>query len=297
MTEAEQGGVDVVPRSVRTRFAHAAIQLIANEVAADLLHIKGAATDLDLRSNPAGGTDADILVRPEHVERLLEAMWRNGWTLYSTFEWGSPFGHALTAAHPHWGFADIHRFFPGLGDSRGSAFDELWSARQTRDLSGVACAVPDRSGQLLIYVLNRVRNRFAWFDDDGLTELVGSPEARADFDALVERTGSSLAVDTAVGNLERHRGERGYALWKVTSQGGTRLEEWIARVRAAPDLRARMRLVAMAPLVNTDHLRTRLGHVPSRQEVVREFFDRQARGIRQEWRIRWERRAAGRGQR
>ena len=69
-----------------------------------------------------------------------------------------------------------------------------------------------------------------------------------------------------------HSLQRDYRLWKVVSQGGSRSEEWWARVRAAPNLGAALQVAARAPLVNVDHLAHRLGRRPTRREIVVEFF-------------------------
>ena len=66
-------------------------------------------------------------------------------------------------------------------------------------------------------------------------------------------------------------------MWKVTTEGGSRSAEWLARLRAAPTLRARAELLARAPLVNTETLAHRLGREPSRAEIVREFVHRGTR--------------------
>jgi hypothetical protein len=91
---------------------------------------------------------------------------------------------------------------------------------------------------------------------------------------LVSRLRAEVAFAAATGDLERYRDEREYLLWKVVSQGGPRSLEWWARIRAAPDVRSRVRLVARAPLVNVDHLAHRLGRRPTRWEIVVEFVHR-----------------------
>jgi len=88
-----------------------------------------------------------------------------------------------------------------------------------------------------------------------------------------------VAFAAAVGELERYRGEPDYRLWNVVSEGGSRSEDWWARVRAAPSFAAAMRVVARAPLVNVDHLAHRLGRPPTRFEIVTEFFARPARAV------------------
>ena len=100
--------------------------------------------------------------------------------------------------------------------------------------------------------------------------------------ALVASLRAEVAFSAGLGELERYRGRREYLLWKVTSQGGTRLEEWVARVWAAPTPRAALQLALRAPRVNTEHLAIRIGHQPTRVEVLREFVARPVRGVTQE---------------
>ena len=114
-----------VPLPVRLRFGHAAVQHLAGEIGVDLLHIKGAAVDPSLRPGGYAGSDVDVLVRPDHVARLDRAMRQHGWRLYSTFEYGSPFGHAQTYIHDAWGYTDLHRFFPGIRLEPEGAFLSL----------------------------------------------------------------------------------------------------------------------------------------------------------------------------
>ena len=60
------------------------------------------------------------------------------------------------------------------------------------------------------------------------------------------------------------------------------MEEWVARVWAAPTPGAAIRLALRAPLVNTEHLAHRIGRKPTRLEVLREFVARPYRGVAQE---------------
>src|SRR5687768_8109198 len=102
-----------VPLEVRLRFGRAAVQVVADRIDAAVLHIKGDAVDPSLRPTHVG-TDVDILVRPADVSRLDRAIRLDGWKLYSTFTYGSPFGHAQTYLHDTWGYLDMHRAFPGV---------------------------------------------------------------------------------------------------------------------------------------------------------------------------------------
>lgn len=273
-----------VPLSVRLRLGHAAIQHLADGIGVDLLHIKGFAVDPELRPLASRGSDVDVMVRPEQVDRFDRALRAHGWRLYSTFELGSPFGHAQTYLHDAWGYVDVHRFFPGVRVAPAPAFDRMWADRTSTSIGGVGCPVPSVPAQALLLTLNAARSSTA---DRGDIETVwreASDERRRQIETLVTELDAPVAFAAAVGGLERYRGERDYRLWKVVSEGGSRAEEWWARVRAAPTFAEAVRLVARAPLVNVEHLTHRLGRQPTRLEIVAEFFGRPARAIGEAWR-------------
>lgn len=266
-----------VPLSVRLRFGHAAVQVVADEIGVDVLHIKGATVDPSLRPVERSGTDVDVMVRPQHVVRLDGALRQRGWMLYSTFEYGSPFGHAQTYQHESWGFLDIHRFFPGIRAEPAVAFDRLWRDRGSSQIAGITCPVPSIPAQGLLLALNSARA--AKRRGDRAVDADSNAERRAQIEALVVDLDASVAFAAANGTLERFRSERDYRLWRVVSQGGSRSEEWWARVRAAPNLAAALRVAARAPLVNVDSLAHRLGRRPTRREIVIEFFNRPVRAL------------------
>ncbi len=72
-------------------------------------------------------------------------------------------------------------------------------------------------------------------------------------------------------------------MWKVVGEGGSRSEEWWARIRAAPTFADAARLVARAPLVNVEHLAILLGRRPTRREIAAEFLARPARALGDGW--------------
>jgi hypothetical protein len=272
-------GEPAVPLGVRLRFGRAAVQTLADRAGIRLLHIKGESVAPGLRPHGGIGSDVDVLIDPARLEALNAELEAHGWALYSTFEWGSPFGHAQTYQHPMWGFLDVHRFFPGIGLAPSAAFEELWSERSAMTFAGVDCPVPDLDAQAVILLLNAARaGRAANSDVSHLWEQASDTEQDRRLqrvDALEAR----LAFDAAIGRLDRHRGERDYLLWKTVSRGGSRIQEWWGRVLAAPTPRARLRIIMKAPLVNTEHLGRRLGHAPNRGELVGEFFARPLRGM------------------
>ncbi|QGF23878.1 hypothetical protein [Raineyella fluvialis] len=176
---------------------------------------------------------------------------------------------------------DVHRFFPGIGLDPAKAFDIMWSSRQVRRIAGVDCVVPGLVAQTVILVLNAARS---WSSGPANVDVHASwgcahENRRAEIRALVARLEADVAFAAGLGTLEDFRNRREYALWRVISQGGTRLEEWRARIAAAPSRREQLRLVLTAPLVNVEHLTVLWGRRPTRWEIVREFFLRPVRGL------------------
>ena len=104
-------------------------------------------------------SDADLLVRPSHVDRFVEILLADGWRIQAHFETGSVFEHAITLYHASWGLTDIHRFFPGLGrhGDYEKAFERVWAARKTRMIAHRPCTIPSDLDARLLVVLHRAR--------------------------------------------------------------------------------------------------------------------------------------------
>lgn len=280
-----------VPWAVRVQLGHAALQRLAEAHSIDLLHIKGYALDDSLAQPGRVGSDVDVLVRPAHVGRLIHALEATGWHRAIGFEAGSAFGHGLAMRHTDWGNADIHRLFPGLTGDPASGFDVLWRDRGVREIAGVACTVPSQAAQTLVLMTHAARSHG---DSRALRDLEfvwggAVPQRRAEIEDLVVELGAEVAFAAATGDLERYRNRPDYQLWKVVSQGGTRLEEWAARVRAAESPLAALLVMLRAPLVNVEHLTEINGRRPTFAEVVVEFFARPLRGLSEQARV-WTRR-------
>lgn len=281
-----------VPLRVRVAVGHAAAQLVADRTGVDVLHIKGPALDDELVWDGREGTDADVLVRPSHAPAYVAALEAEGWELRSHFENSSVFEHSATLWHDLWGYVDVHRYFPGISVDAETAFERLWEDRETQLIADYPCAVPSVVAQVLILVLHAARGggspRAA--EDVRTSWVEASPQRRADVAALCRELRADVAFAAGTGHLDDFRGAREYELWSVVSRGGTRVQEWRARVKAAPTRRAALRVVLRAPLVNVEHLAMVRGHRPSRREVAVEFFARPVRGLREGWAIRRGRR-------
>lgn len=274
-------GETQVELTARIELCHAALQHLAGRVGVDVLHVKGMAFEPDWRSRGTG-TDADVLVRPSHVRRFVAALDEAGWHRRSRFRTGSPFGHAQTYWHDHLGYADVHRFFPGMSRDEAT-FEVLWADRRTVVLGGVACPVPSPAGQALVFLLNEARNGATVEDQTRLVDLRDS-ELGAEVRELVSRVGAEVPHAAALGQLDRVRHHREHDLWRAITTGSGRVDEWRARVKAEPTLAGKVVTVLRAPLVNTEHLTNVRGRRPSPLEVAVEFVDRGRRGALEVWR-------------
>ena len=277
------GAAAAVPLDVRIGFAHASTQWVADRCGADVLHVKGAALDPTLVPGRAY-TDADVLARPEHVRTLLDALGHHGWQLINSFAYGSSFEHSATLRHKDFGLLDLHRLYPGAGPTPSAAFDALWAERGTTVLGGVECTVPSRDAQALLLLLHAARGGG---DPKSLHDIESVwTSAAADTKARIldwrDRLDAGLAFAVISGTLDDHRQDPAYDLWRVAAQGGTRLEEWRARWRAASGVRAKLAVAARSVLVNVEHLTIVRGRPVTRREVVVEFFRRPARGLREQ---------------
>lgn len=271
-----------IPLHVRIHFGRAAVQLVADHVGADILHIKGDAVDPSLRVQRYG-TDVDIIVRPEQIDLLDDAIRRAGWRLYSSFELGSPFGHAQTYMHDTWGHLDLHRRFPGIRLDDATAFQVLARDASVMDVAGITCPVPSVSTQAGLLILNASRAGGAHHPDVHFLWAEASPQDRARVRAVITELRAEVAFAASVGGLDHYRGRPDYRLWKVLTEGGSRSEEWWARIRAAPSRRDALRVIARAPRVNVESLAHELGRAPTRREILVASVNRPRRAITDAW--------------
>ncbi len=265
-----------VPVWARLCLGHAVVQRCADDAGADVLHVKGPATDPRLRMEGRTSSDVDVLVRPAHVEQLMAVLEHLDFEVRTHFETGSIFRHASNLHHAYWGWVDVHRAFPGIGIDDADSFEQLWVRRDTRVIAGHQVAVPDVVDQALLVVLHGARDTVRGRDD--VEHVRGAVDER-EWAQLTSRAGeldALVALAAATGELNRYRDRREHDLWQVMSQGGTRWQEWRARVRAADSLRGRVRIVGESLRTNPDHLRMRLGHVPTAGERARAALHRPA---------------------
>lgn len=277
------GTIRDVPLSVRIEMGHHVVQHVAEDNDIDVLHIKGLALDESLRYPGRTPTDVDVLARPDGADALVAALQDAGFELLGRFATSSPFEHSATLRHDQWGDVDVHRLFPGIGLPPKESFDLLWERREYVSLAGRECAVPSLEAQALVLVLHAARNQLGAQPRNDLAHVVHHPDPRLRpaLLALVDVLHAEVAFAAATGHLNEHTEHPEHDLWHAVSVGDSRLDEWRARIAAAPDLRARLGLLLRAPTVNTDHLAMLLGRRPTSTEIVAEFGRRSAVGIRE----------------
>lgn len=280
-----------MPAWVGVRFSHACLQVLADDHGVDLLHIKGPAIDeslLDRRTVqhpdsdesfeelvPRNSVDADVLVRPSHVNRLFRALSAHGWRMAFDFVDGSAFEHASTWEHPTFEHVDVHRQFPGIGLDREAAFELLWADRQTTLIAGQPCPVPDLTTQRLILILHAVRGGNLQHCDIRNSWTRASDDQRREVERLAADLHAQVALAAGTGRLDEHHGSREYDLWKVLSTGDRSLTRlWLARVKAQPTLVAAIRMGVKLILPNRNRMAQSLGRRPSAGELAHEYLQR-----------------------
>ncbi|GAA1439170.1 hypothetical protein GCM10009641_46220 [Mycobacterium cookii] len=262
---SEESDVRAAPIAARVHLAHAVVQKLADDAGIDLLHLKGPAVLPGLRAEGRHSSDVDVLVRPSHLDRLVAAVESVGFEQRTGFATGSVFAHAANWWHDDWGWVDVHVSWPGVTVDAERAFDVLARDRVVRPIAHRDCHVPDRTAQRLILVLHSARSGGTADLDHAWSGA--EPHEQDAVRALAAELRAEVALAAGIGELELHRGDPTYLLWRHVTQGGSRLDEWRARLAAATTVRAKADLLTAAMRVNRDHLRMELGRAPTRTEV------------------------------
>lgn len=279
-----------VPVHLRVHLTHAYIQHVADVEGIDVIHLKGPALQESLlpvndegESLPRMSTDADVLVRPGSATALLDALKARGAHHVHSFKQGSPFEHAATVWFDHLGYADVHRFFPGIGVPRERAFDLMWADREVACIANRPCAVPSERMHRLIMLLHAARSGTQSSPDKVRLWDGASHDERAALRALAHLLDANVAFSAAIGELDEHKDAREYDLWDQFSRNPdhSRTEEWRARIKAARSPWRRIELAVRALRVNSDRLADELGHRPTAGDVARAWADRVGRAVRE----------------
>ncbi|MDR7252120.1 putative nucleotidyltransferase [Nocardioides sp. BE266] len=263
MTEEPDGRT--APIAARVHLAHAVVQKLADDGDLDLLHLKGPAVLPGLRAEGRHSSDVDVLVRPSHLARLAAALESVGWEQRTDFSTGSVFAHAANWWHDDWGWVDVHVHWPGVMVDAEQAFDVFARTSEMLQIAHRDCRVPDRTAQRLILVLHSARSGGS--SDIDHAWLAADPGEQDDVRKLAAELDAEVALAAGIGELELYRSHPTYKLWRHFAEGGSRSNEWRARLAAASGPRAKARLVTAAFRVNQDHLRMELGRPPTKAEI------------------------------
>lgn len=262
-----------IPLAVRIEMCRAAVQLIADRQGTRLLHIKGGVLDASIRPIREG-TDVDVIVDPARIGDMHRALIARGWSVYSTFDEGSPFGHAQTYWHHDWGYIDLHRRFPGIRLDDSTAFETLWRGHAGGTAAGLAIIVPGLTAQVVLFLLNAARGAQRERDDALAFRRSLPIEQLRSIDELIRELDAEVAASVITGELDDWRRRREYLLWRSIVDEGTRSQEWWGRVRAARSAREAAEIVMRAPRVNRSRLAHQLGRTPTRRDLMAAAFRR-----------------------
>lgn len=265
-----------VPVRLRVHLAHATVQAIADGAGADVLHIKGPAVDPTLRPDGRSSADADVMVRPAHLARLLAGLRRHGWQQVTGLHSTDLIRHSTNWYHPQMGQLDVHVRFPGVQTPPERAFEALWRGHHTQDIARRGCVVPAVAAQRLILLLHAARGLPAYADDVRLAWDDASEAEREQTRTLARELDAEVALAAATGHLHQYRDRPEHDLWQLYAEGRTTTTGFrriAAEVKAAPaDARfVRLRLVSYAVeafVRMPSRLETETGRRPTLREVV-----------------------------
>nr|WP_211315617.1 glycosyltransferase [Rathayibacter caricis] len=259
------------------------------------ISVKGPVLAEQKLRSPRTSTDADVLVDPDRVEELVEALKRRGWE--ERFVADVPRildNHARTLSHSDWPCdIDVHHGFLGFLAPEREVFEALWERRRTMLIAGrpVTCADPvANTAMLALHCLRELhvpRNRaeleelaVAWSGERGDLDV-------EDLLGLAARTGSvetlspflsRIGVDSTLSPFDR----AGFAAWTLhtASVEAGRAAAWLA---AIADARWRERPRLLAKAILPPAIEYRLEHPeigPSRLDFTRAVLQRGVNGIR-----------------
>lgn len=271
-----------VPLPARIRLSHAYFQNLANANDIDLLHVKGYAFGTEVYAPNRNSTDVDLLVRPAHVARFLYLLKKDGWRSLTTFESGSIFEHAATLYHPSWGLTDVHRYFPGINfyDQAG-AFEKLWEKRRIKQIAHFDCYVPQLVDCRNIVVVHGARSSGHGLHSDVMHLQRTLTDAQwQEMRERIREFNSEIAFDAALGDIEKHRGNRQYLFWKSAAEPTPLPLQWLGRLQRAEGLKQKLHVLTNIAEINNDHLAMTLGHEPTHQEKRHLFYERFERILR-----------------
>lgn len=207
-----------IPVPLRVHLAHAVLQGVADAGGAEVLHIKGPAVSTAVRPPGHLSADADILVRPSHLDRLARAMTSHGWQRVTKLR-NELAQHSEVWYHPQLGQADVHVRFPGIQLAAEEAFDLLWLHRGTLEIAHHSCVVPSPAAQRFILLLHAARSPQTHEEDVVHAWHHAAEDEREAVLALTRALDAEVALAVVLGVLDDYRDRPEHALWQQYADG------------------------------------------------------------------------------
>ncbi|WKK71693.1 hypothetical protein Q0F99_00205 [Rathayibacter oskolensis] len=197
-----------------------------------MLSIKGPVAVAEGIRAPYVPSDADLLVEPSELHRMVAELVRLGWrerpgeALPRLLD-----EHSVTLIHDSWPCdLDLHRRFPGFLAEDNHVFELMWSSRTEIDIAGIACPVPSSEFSWAIAVLNDYRDSWKGQQTraDELLAFARERFAGDDFvqlTAALENSGSVQTLEPAMAALGIHRDgpaadPRALVRWQIRREAG-----------------------------------------------------------------------------
>lgn len=276
MTSAVPAPPDQVPADLdlraRVQLSHALLAHLLDDAGLRALHIKGYAAQPGVYRKGRLSTDVDLLMRPEDAPRACATLAEHGWDRVTGFSEGSIFQHAATLRHPHLGYVDVHRIFPGLGDDPAAVFLHLWDRRTARVIAGRPVPVPDLTHQRLLLVVHAARDSARGPADVLHLRSTLATEEWAELRDESRRIGACDAWGVATGEDLDGAHTAQARVFSALLAGETGMALMATRWAAASSRRERVALLTRGLRVNRPHLKMRLGRVPTHGDLMREHL-------------------------
>lgn len=219
-----------------------------------VLAIKGATASMQGLRPAKASSDADVLVDPVEMDRLLELLAERGWhPRVVPLEPNIVSPHSVTLINAEWPCdIDVHRHYPGLLGDASAVFEEFWGRRTVLEIAGTPVESVNRIGGALILALHDLRAPHGSPVEQRLTALartIRESFSEAEREELIAVVVETRAVEPARPFLQllgadlptqRPRGAE-LAEWRALTHSPNRTILWLRELgRVPPKRKARV---------------------------------------------------------
>ncbi|MEE2567921.1 nucleotidyltransferase family protein [Pseudarthrobacter sp. J64] len=177
---------------------HVLTSHIADRAGVRAIFIKGPVSALQGLRKPRRSVDVDVLVDPNAVADMVDALLERGWELRPAEPDTTAFPrHSETLFHRSWpSDIDVHYRFPGMERDAVGCFNAMWDHTETRVVAGHAIRVPNRPLAICVLALHGLRTPWAPSSRTELDYLASLPlqHEQREIMAVAEQTGATAAL-------------------------------------------------------------------------------------------------------